>query len=285
VPALRVAAAASAALAGLGLGLGASPTLAHGGGGGSYTTYYFPGSVSHRAPHLPGAPSPQDLADLQLKPLIAAGPPPAASAGPVTKGGQFFAVGVRHAITGVLTSEVRGRGWFFSDKPLPAGQAVYGIPMAGSNGAGMVWCAPLRDAAQGEAPRWRAACIVRSDDRFAWIEAKPAMMTLNLDWIGGVAHVASAPSVERRPVDFPAMTLSYAFGGWNKDGWLILNVRIDWGEGPQPLHSILVPPAAEGAVDLHVMRGELVVKPAGAHGEDATVEVRAAPQAGESISY
>ena len=279
----RIVAAAGLALA---VSLGAAPARAHGGGGGgSYTTYYFPGSVPHGAPHLPAAPSKDDLADLQLKPLVAAGAAPIASAGPLAKGGQFFSVEVRHGVTGVLTSEVRGHGWLFTDKPLPAGQAVYGIPMAGSNGAGMVWCAPVREAAEGDAPRWRAACIVRNDDRFAWIEAKPAMMTLNLSWIGDFAHVASAPQVERRPVDFPPMTLSYAFGGWNKDHWLIVDVRIDWGEGPQLLHSILVPPAADGDAELHVMGGELVVRADGGRDDAATVEVRSPPSMDAAVAY
>ena len=271
--------AAAAALFALGFAQGAA---AHGGGSGSYTTYYIPGSLPHRAVHLPAAPSKEDLADLQLKPLTASGAPPTATAGVVAKGGQFFAVGVRHAITGVLTSEVRGRGWFFSDKPLPAGQAVYGIPMAGSNGAGMVWCAPVRDAAAGDAPRWRAACIVRNDTRFAWIEATPAMMTLNLNWIDGWQHVASAPVVERRPVDFPPMTLSYAFGGWNKDHWLIIDVRLDWGEGAQLLHSIVVPPKPDGSVHLNLMQGEVSLTPVG---DAATVAVLNAPRADAPIAY
>jgi hypothetical protein len=229
-------------------------------------------------------PSRQDLADLQLKPLVAAGAPPSATAGDVGKGAPFFSVGVRHGVTGVLTSEVRARGWLLADKPLPAGQAVYGVPMAGSDGAGMVWCAPVRQSQGGEL-RWRAVCLPQNDGRFAWIEAKPALMTLNLNWIGGLEHVASPPAVERRPVDFPPMTLSYAFGGWNKDHWLVLDVQIDWGEGPQLLHAILVPPAADGGIDLHVMQGELSVRPSGPHGVGATVAVLSPPKADAPLAY
>ncbi|HWF76159.1 MAG TPA: hypothetical protein VN694_03195 [Caulobacteraceae bacterium] len=256
----------------------------HAAGGGSYTTYYFSGTVPRVQPHVPAPPRAEDLADLKLKPLVASGDPPSARPGLFAKGDAFFTVGVRHAVTGVLTSEVRAHVWFFADKPLPAGQPVYGIPMSGSNGAGMVWCAPVREARQG-VPHWRAICLPKNDDRFAWIEAKPAMMTLNLSWIGGLEHVAGAPAVERRPVDFPPMTLSYAFGGWNRDGWLILDVRLDWGEGPQALHAILVPPGPNGGVDLHLMQGELSVRPSGASGDAAAVEVLSAPRPDAPIAY
>jgi hypothetical protein len=282
MPARLVFAAVSLAL---GAGLATTGAEAHGGGGGGYTIFSSPGTLPHVAPHAPGvSPSRLDLADLQLKPLVAAGDPPSATAGDVTKGLAFFTVGVRHGVTGVLTSEVRARHWIFSDKPLPAGQAVYGVPMSGSDGAGMVWCAPARQSESGVL-RWRAVCLPQNDGRFAWIEAKPALMTLNLAWIDGAEHLANAPMVERRSVDFPPMTLSYAFGGWNKDRWLVLDVRIDWGEGPQPLHSILVPPAADGSVDLHIMQGELTVRPGGAHGDDATVAVLSPPRPDAPIAY
>jgi len=281
VAALRAIVAASVSLI---VALVASRADAH--RAGAYTIYNIQGTAPHGAPHVPAAPRPQDLADLRLKPLVASGEPPTALAGPVAKGVPFFTVGVRHGVTGVLTSDVRAHVWFFADKPLQAGQPVYGIPMSGSNGVGMVWCAPLREADDHGALHWRAICLPRNDDRFAWIEANPAMMPLNLTWVGGLEHVASAPAVDRRPVDFPPMTLSYAFGGWNKDHWLVLDVRIDWGEGPESLHSIVVPPAAaDGTVVLHVMQGELALRAAGPHDEAATVEVRSPPRPDAPIAY
>ena len=245
---------------------------------GAYTIYNFPGGVPRESPPKPVTPpTGQDLADMQLKPLVAAGDPPSAIAGLAQKGDAFFRVGVRHGVTGVLTSEVRGHGWIFSDRPLPAGQPVFGLPMAGSDGAGLVWCAPQAGTEAG-VRRWRTICLPQRDGAFAWIEAHPALMTLNLSWPEGLGHSATTPVVARGPADLPPMVLSYAFAGWDKNGWLQMLVQIDWGEGPQPLHTIVVPPAADGAAHLRLMGGELTLRPEGAKNVSARVAVLTPPK-------
>jgi hypothetical protein len=267
-----------------GLALAALLGAAEARAAGSYQVHTFSGTLPHGAPHLPGALSEQDQANLRLKPLVAAGDPPIVVAGQARAGVPFFSVGVRHGLTGVLTADVRAHGWVFQDKPLMAGQPVYGVPMSGSNGAGVVWCAPIHERG-GDGPHWRAICLPQNDGRFAWIEANPAMMPLNLAWIGGLEHTATEPQVVRQTVDLPPMTLSYAFAGWNSSHWLKLDVRIDWGEGPHLLHTILVPPSADGTVDLRVMGGEIVLQAAAPDNTAVTVEVRTAPHADALVAY
>ena len=248
-------------------------------------TVYTTGRATPQPSKSPPPTTPEARAALQLRPLVATGAPVVVS-GPVSPHGEFFRVGVRHGVTGRLTSPVSGRMWIFSDKALPAGQPVFGLPMSGSAGAGIVWCAPrLASPGGGTPPRWRAICLPQSDGAFAWIEAAPALMTLNITWPGFGVHVASPPTVEPGPVDLPPMVLSYAFGGWNKDRWLLLDVRIDWGEGPQLLHTVRMPPASDGSVALKVMHGALIVRPDGPSSPGAAVEQVSAPEADAPVDY
>ncbi|MGR4866311.1 hypothetical protein [Caulobacter sp. LARHSG274] len=205
--------------------------------------------------------SPPDFAP---RPLVSAGAPPAVAVGGVAKGQPFFTVGVRHGVTGVLKQEVRGKGWFF-DKALPAGQPVYGVPMAGAGAAGLVWCAPrLEEKPRGKSPtRWAAACLPQNVSQANWVEAQTAMMSVNLSWYQG-SRTVSAVAVEPGPIDLPAMTLTYVFGGWSEQGSLLLDVRLDWGEGPQLLRSLRVAPGADGVVTIKTMDGVIGVRRADA---------------------
>jgi hypothetical protein len=176
------------------------------------------------------------------------------------KGESFLSLGVRHGLTGVLSAPVEGKGWFFR-QPLAAGTPVYGIPMAGTGAQGIVWCAPRLDPNKSKKEkRWIAACLPNDVNGNAWVAATPALMTDSLSWYSGLGRTSNAPQVQPQAIDLPPMTLSYAFGGWNGDHWLILDVRIDWGEGPQRLRSILLPPASDGTVTAKIMGGEFVLR-------------------------
>jgi hypothetical protein len=277
---------AAALAAGLVAGLQMHPVAAHASSAPTpvYDTYTV-GSSPPGPSHMPPPVSDAAKAEMQLKPLVADGVAPAVTTGIVNKGASFFSVGVKHGVTGVLKGQVVGHGWFLSDKPLPIGQQVYGIPMAGSGGEGIVWCAPRSEPGEGGRAHWTAVCLPHNDaNQFAWIVANPALMTLDLSWPYGLPHVASEPIVDRRPVVFPPMTLSYAFDGWNKQHWFIVDVQIDWGEGPQTLRSIAVPPAADGAASLKVMGGEIALRQTAVL-DQISVELRSPPNADAAIAY
>jgi hypothetical protein len=226
-----------------------------------------------------GAPTPSPAparqarpSDSARRPLVPAGAPPAVAVGGVAKGQPFFTVGVRHGLTGVLKQEVHGKGWFF-DKALPAGQPVYGVPMAGAGTTGLVWCAPrLADKPHGKSStRWAAACLPQNVSQANWVEAQTAMMSVNLSWYLG-SRAVSPIAVEPGPIDLPAMTLSYVFGGWSEQGSLLLDVRLDWGEGPQLLRSLRVAPGADGVVTIKTMDGVIGLRRADAAVQAETLE-------------
>jgi hypothetical protein len=120
-----------------------------------------------------------------------------------------------------------------------------------------------------------------------WVEIRPAMMSADLSWPSNI-RLASPPEVERGPVQLPPMTLSYAFGGWTKQGWLVVDVQLDWGDGPQLLRAITIPVGPDGA-SLRVMGGEIVVtaapKAKGQEVAQASVQVKAPPQPDAAIAY
>ena len=196
-----------------------------------------------------------ERADLQRPPLVSAGAPVAAS-GEIAAGQAFLTVPVRHGFTGVLAKPVTTeRG--FNHPSLPAGQAVYGQPMGGPDGPGLVWCAP-RSA--GQPVRWTAVCLPYGDESHVWVEGEPALLASQLKWHDASARTASAPEVDRRPIDLPPMRLDYAFAGVDPRGWAIVAIRLDWGEGPKLLRSVALPPAADGATHLRLMGGEIALR-------------------------
>ena len=66
----------------------------------------------------------------------------------------------------------------------------------------------------------------------------------------------------------------------------MVDVQIDWGEGPQVLRSIAIPPAADGSASLKVMGGEILIRPAPAPARDqVVVAVGSPPQADAPIAY
>ncbi len=255
------------------------------------------GPIAMRAVGLGQAPAPDPAeaassagaSDQPLHALVASGAPPAAVGGSMAKGTSFFTVGVRHGVTGVLKNEVQSHTWL-SDRKLPFDQPLYGVPMAGSAGPGIVWCAPQAKSDSTKTRRWEAACLVDGGTAYVWVAARPALMVADLHWTAGGGRVATPPSVERRPVDLPPMTLSYAFGGWNKQRWAVVQVQIDWGEGPQTLRSISIPPGPDGAAAVRIMGAEIHLRPGAASKasgavDQAEVEVLTPPSPGSDITF
>ena len=155
-----------------------------------------------------------------------------------------------------------------------------------------MWCAPRQEASHGKPGPWKTICLPMAETPHLWAEAKPAMMTANLEWLAGGGRKASAPEVIQQPVTLPPMTLSYAFGGIDKQGWMEIDVQLDWGEGPQTLSTFTLPPGAEGWAKLRLMGGEVAIRivgaPAGGKAPDGRpleVEVRAPPRAGEAVAF
>jgi hypothetical protein len=251
-------------------------------------TIYFPG-IPAAPTHAARPPMSEEVRrDLRIAPLVAAGPGPIVADGAVDKGQAFLSVAVKHALTGTLTSPVAAKGWFAGNRKLPAGTPVYGVPMGGPDGVGVVWCAPRYGPAKDHVNHWSAICLPFGDAAHVWIEAHPAMFPAALDWNDATDRNTSPPTVARGPVDFPPMTLSYAFGGQNERGWLIVETRIDWGEGPQVLRSIALPPGSSGETTIKVMGGEFAVRIAPAETGAplrASIAVRAAPQASAAIGF
>ena len=134
---------------------------------------------------------------------------------------------------------------------------------------------------------WVAACLVDSGSGYVWVDAHAAMMTVDLSWNAGGGRVATPPSVDRRAVDLPLMTLSYAFAGWNKEHWAKVDMQIDWGEGPQKLRTIAIPPGPDGAAALTLMGAEIRIRHAKSSGttDQALVEVLSPPIPGGDITY
>jgi hypothetical protein len=242
-----------------------------------------PGPVKH-SPRPPL--SEEARRDLSSPVLISDGSVPALTTGPIAKGQSFLTVGVKHGLTGVLAGEVKENGFLKSGK-LAAGAAVYGLPMGGPDGPGVVWCAPKAELASG-AKHWSAVCLPFGDHSNVWVKGKPAMFPVTLNWNQELEDKADTPQVRRQAVDFPAMTLSYAFAGWDQKGWLLVEVRLDWGEGPQVIRSIALPLDKDGAVALALMDGSIVLKrPGGASTtpDQMIAEAKAPPKAGATIVY
>ncbi|MGA0599127.1 hypothetical protein ACO2Q3_00310 [Caulobacter sp. KR2-114] len=237
---------------------------------------------THRAPRPPVS---EDLQrDLARPALVADGSAPAVQSGALSKGQAVLTVGVLHGLTATLDEAMSTGGW----RPvrIAAGSPLFGTPMGGPDGPTLAWCAPQRQPDANGAPHWRTFCLPFGEKGFVWVEAKPALMPLTLAWMDGVARDAPAPKVTRGTAALPAMKLAYVFGGWDKRGWMLLQETLDWGEGPQPLRAIALPPGGNGAVTVKLMGGEIALRQASASRPEAAVaDVLAPPRADAPIVF
>jgi hypothetical protein len=156
--------------------------------------------------------------------------------------------------------------------------------MGGPDGPSIAWCAPQRPTDAGA--HWRAFCLPFGETTYVWAEGKPALMPLSLAWLDRTAHQAPEPKLTRGPAPLPDMKLAYAFGGWDKRGWLVLQVTLDWGDGPQLLRAIALPPSADGVVNVKLLGGEIALRRAGPPASAAAVaQVLVAPKAGAAVIF
>jgi len=259
------------------------PALA--GGGAPYTTLFFPGSPPPQRHSPRPAMDDQTRADLKLPPLIALGPPRPAAAGRLAPGDAFLQLSVRHGVTGVLVSDVSAKGRFGKKRRLPAGTSVFGIPMGGPDGRAFVWCAPRQGEVKDQPKAWSVTCLPFGDKANLWVEGKPAMMPVSLDWDDANIRETDIPDVRRQPVSLPPLTLSYVFAGWDAKGWLKLEYRLDWGESPQLLRTISLGPGADGAVSVKLMGGRFMLRPDPNTPADAAFAVAATPTPDAAIEF
>jgi hypothetical protein len=220
----------------------------------------------------PAAPKPPTAVS-RLKSLVATGVLPTLATQPVAKGEALFTAPVQHGLTGMLAAPVKATTWF-SEHSLPAGQAVYGVDLGGASRGEIVWCAPTEAAAPDTRKKthWTAVCLAPAPGESAalWLEGQTAMMSLSVVWKDGV-RTSEQIQVTPGPAAFPALTLSFRFGGWTDQGGLIVDEAIDWGEGPQSLRGLKIEAAADGTVMLRTMGGAFRVRK-GANASLALVE-------------
>ena len=176
-------------------------------------------------------------------------------------------------------------GWFTSAKAA-AGTPVFGLPMGGPDGPGIVWCAPQRKIRHKAPGPWQSVCLPYGDASNVWIKAEPALLPLNLTWEDQSAQGAQAPQVTRGPADLPSMTLSYLFDGWDMRGWLMVRETIDWGDGPQNIRAIALPVDSRASATLKLMNGRLTIaRPSDGAVDKALVTEDAPPRAGQPVVF
>ncbi len=243
-----------------------------------------PGAIAHLEPGGPIRPRAAAAVDaafdqsaLTEQALIPTGAPARIASGGVTEGETLFSMGVKHGITGVLTSGVwLGKYYYFhqgappTEPALKAGQIVYARSMANAEGMQIAWCAPRKS----DAGAWAdAVCLPKDGTGYVWIEAQPALLAGDLTMPASLRPYATPPIVTRQAVDLPAMTLSYSFEGWSKAGASI-EARINWGDGERKFRSMTLKPGLDGAATLAVQGGQLLLQP-GATPSDAVVTFKA----------
>jgi hypothetical protein len=170
--------------------------------------------------------------------------------GPLGVGQAVLTAPVKHATTGVLQNRITIKLMLFgSDTPLEVGQPMFGIPVLNSDK--IIWCAPRKAApAAARAPgasAWDTACLtpIAGTEAVAWRPHRnPALLPWDSLYGGTAGDASSAPSVERKPIDLPPMTMAFTVSGVKPDpttpGAMIYSVdwMLDWGEGPQKVRTI-----------------------------------------------
>lgn len=211
-------------------------------------------------------------AEMSRSPMVATGPARVVT-GARAKGDLVLSVPVRHGITGRLQNEVRPMGLFtMGQAPLPVGQPVYGVPMGGSGGANVVWCA-LRSNTDAKGRRkFNALCLPRDSMGHRWLSATPALMVTSLAYSQHTS-AASVPTVAEGPVDFGVnLRLEYEFGAWRKNfADLGVFLRTDDGES-QRVGTVWAPRLKDGSgAAFLVLGGALKLTPT-PDGKGAVVE-------------
>jgi len=224
------------------------------------------------------APTPEQAKEAKAAEMAQAVLVPAGAArlpaGPRAKGDVVLSVPVRHGVTGTLRNEVRPLGLFEMGKaPLPVGQPVYGVPMNGAGGAGVIWCALRSNGESGDKRRFNAVCLPRDGSGYRWLSAFPALLVTRLSYNPQVTSAATAPTVAQGPVDFGvALRLEYEFGAWRKDyADMAVYLRTDDGESHR-VGMVWAPRLKDGSGAVFpILGGALKLTPS-ADGKGALVE-------------
>ena len=158
------------------------------------------------------------------------------------------------------------------------GQPVFGIPMSGTTGTNIVWCAPTQKPGTAH---WSTVCFPpdAAGARYQWLDiVYPPLFPLSLRWMSSNPFASSAPTVETGPAALPSMTLTVKLGGVKPPApgttgnpIYTLAVGLDWGEGPNALPPLRVPLGARG-VRFRLLGGELQLTP-GTTPETLTVTI------------
>jgi hypothetical protein len=226
------------------------------------------GSLAQAAKTLtPEAKTLAKLAELVQSPLKAAGAaePHTGAAG---IGDVILSIPVTHGITGRLKAPVKATGLFATKTPLPAGQAVFGVPMSDSK---VVWCAPRETTTKDGTRAFSTVCLPQGGGFTRWVSAGSAVFVRALVFSNSTS-AADAPNVEREPVDFGVpMTLVYRyFGVRGGKVWVQMEIQTPSGVTHLGARAALAGPGGLGL--LPALGGGLKLTPS-ADGKTVAIEV------------
>jgi hypothetical protein len=237
------------------------------------TRDYTPGPLGPIAPGQSLVAAAKDLtpkaklAEVLQPPLRAVGAAQAHE-GEVKVGDVILTIPVTHTITGRLTAPVKAMGLLPPRLSLPAGQAVFGVPMTGGE---IVWCAPQETTDKAGARTYSTVCLPQGPGGGTrWVPVVSPMFVSALR-IDNIRRLADAPIVAREPVDFGVpMTLVYKFFGV-RDGRVYVQIEVQSpiGTSHAGAHPVLM---AKGFGVLPALQGAVKITPA-SDGKTATIEV------------
>lgn len=206
---------------------------------------------------------------MRQPPLIPAGAPTVVS-GQIGVGQVFLTVPVRHGITGALRNTVSVKGGLFPGDSLGVGQPVFGVPMSGTVGSDVIWCAPRRKPGGAH---WTSVCFpTDASKQYHWVDiVSPALFPVRLFWSTATRPPTSTPTVEPGETALPPMIMTIKLasvkaakpGAAQQNATYTLAVSIDWGEGPNELSPLRVPLGLFGA-QFRLLDGELKLTPGAA---------------------
>ncbi|MBB4658784.1 hypothetical protein GGQ59_001298 [Parvularcula dongshanensis] len=206
----------------------------------------------------------ENLVALAKEPtLVARADPTLASEGATLEEGDVvLSVPVRHGITGVLTKEVKAKGWInIATAPVPAGTPVYGTPLVSAagimRGAKMdyTWCAPRRRDKGDGAFGWSTVCFPLG----RWVPSEGDLLSTRLGYSGSTS-MASAVDVERQPTDVGmTLTMTVVFHEWKENGAVFDIWLAELGGERQRIARMDAPLTNEGAA-LTLGRSDTVVR-------------------------
>jgi len=208
--------------------------------------------------------------------LDAAGPPEQHADGPIKRGVVLLSLPVTHAQTGVLRQDVKKLG-LFAKASLPAGTPVFGLPMTGSQGFNVIWCAP-RSQTRGDKIAWSTTCFPKDAANMTrWVDVYEPLFPIYLSFSANGTHGATEVTIEPKRVALPVMRLTFTFTEWDKDDAdIFISVESPGTRGPIGNRSL--PRLADGSVRLKAFGGEFKLTQVGTDRHAALLEVITPPK-------